>query len=139
VSSANLDLVRSILADWERGDFGTSEWAHDEIEFGIADGIEPGTWTGLANAAGRLRVALSPWQGLRVEAEEYREVDDERILVPIKYGGCGKTSDLSLADMQGPGSLVFHIRSGKVSKLVYYWDRDRALADLGLAPEADSP
>jgi hypothetical protein len=120
------------------GEFGSSEWAHGEIEFGIADGVEPGTWTGLANAAGRLRGALSPWQGLCVEAEEYREVDDERILVLIRYGGRGKTSGLSLADMQEPGSLVFHVRSGKVSRLVYYWDRERALADLGSAGEGDS-
>jgi hypothetical protein len=41
-TSANVDLVRSILAAWGRGDYISSEWIHPEIEFVSADGPEPG-------------------------------------------------------------------------------------------------
>jgi hypothetical protein len=60
--SENLELVRSIYANWKRGDFTSVEWAHPEIEFVFADGPELGSWNGLAGMAEGRRGFLSAWE-----------------------------------------------------------------------------
>jgi len=129
--SSNLDLVRSIYAAWQRGDFGSTEWADPEIEFVFADGPAPGRWTGVAVATASSDF-LSAWEDVRIEADEYRELDRDRVLVLTRGSGRGKTSGLELAQMRTQGAHLFHVRYGKVTRLVRYMDRDRALADLGL-------
>jgi ketosteroid isomerase-like protein len=127
---ANLDLVRSIYADWERGDFGDAEWAEPEIEYVIADGPSPGRWSGLAGMAEAMRDWLGNWEDFRVEAEEFRELDENRVLVLDRSSGRGKTSGLDVE--RARGATLFHIRDGKVTRMRAWFDRDRALADLGL-------
>ena len=134
----NLDLVRSIYAAWERRDFSRSDWADPEIEFVIARGPAPGHWKGLTAMAEAWRGFLSAWDSWSVEADEYRELDDERVLVLDHRSGRGKTSGLELSQIRTQGAHLFHIRDGKVTRLVRYMDRDRAFADLGLAPEGDA-
>jgi ketosteroid isomerase-like protein len=131
--SSNVALVRAIHADWERGDFTHSDWAHPEIEFVFADGPSPGTWKGLAAMRATMREYLSTWQNARLEAEEYRELDDNRVLVLNREYGRGKTSGLDLAQMRARERAdVLCIRGAKVTRLVTYVERDRTLADLGL-------
>jgi ketosteroid isomerase-like protein len=130
--SENLDLVRSIYADLERGDFSRADWADPEIEYVMVGGPEPGRGTGLAGMATGWGEVLSAWEDFRVEVDDYREVDDERVLALIRFRGRGKTSGLEIATT---GAAMFQLRVGKVTRLVHYWDRDRALADLGLPPE----
>jgi len=69
--SANIDLVRSIYADWERGDFSRAEWADPEMEFVFADGPEPASGRGPAAMWGVWRDVLSAWREYRAVAEEY--------------------------------------------------------------------
>jgi ketosteroid isomerase-like protein len=135
MSQENIDLVRSVFARWERGDFGSADWAHPEIEFVIADGPTPGKWTGMARMAEAFRDFLSTWEEYRIEADEYRELDSERVLVLVSFGGHGKTSGLELAQIPTKPADVFHVRGGKVTRLVLYWDHEHALADLGVSEQ----
>jgi ketosteroid isomerase-like protein len=131
--SANLDLVRSIYADWERGDYSHGEWAHPEIEYVYVGGPTPGNWKGLAGMAEGFREWFSAWEGVITRVDEYRALDAERVLVLQGFtGGRGKRSGLELAEMATGGAGLFHVRDGKVTRLAMWWDRDRALADLGL-------
>ncbi len=128
MSSANLDLVRSIFADWERGDYSSAEWAHPGIEYVIVEGPEPGSRTGLAGMRAAWREFLSAWDEWRIFADEYRELDDERVRVLVRSSGRSKTSGLELGQGKRGGSCLFHVRSGKVTRLVVYYDFDGLLA-----------
>ena len=136
MASANVELVRSVHAAWDRGDYSSVEWAHPEIEFVIADGPAPSARSGLAGMAGGFRDYLGAWDDYRIEVEEYRELDDERVLVLTNRTGRGKTSGLELGQMRAKGASLWHVRGSKVTRLVVYWEGERALADLGLAPDS---
>jgi ketosteroid isomerase-like protein len=134
-----LDLVRSIFAAWERGDFSSVAWADPDIEYVFADGPSPGRWTGQAGMAEGFRDWVSAWEELRVEADRYRALDGERVFVLTHVNARGKTSGLEVSQFTATegGANLFHIRDGKVTRLVSYFDRDHALTDLALAPQDD--
>jgi ketosteroid isomerase-like protein len=137
--SANLDLVQSIYAAWERGDYSSAEWAHPEIEFVFADGPSPSRGTGAAGLAAAWGDFLGAWEDFRIEVEEYRELDDERVLVLDRFIARGRTSGYELGET-GPQRLnLFHVRGNKVTKLVRYLERDIGLADLGLDQADGAP
>ena len=133
MSQENVDLVRSMYASWQCGDYSSAAWAHPEIETVMADGPAPGSWTGVVGAAEGWRDFLNVWEDYHSEVEEYRELDDDRVLVLVRRSGRGKKSRIELADMAAKGAVLYHVKDGKVTRQVVYLDRERALADLGLS------
>ena len=139
MSPKGVEIVRSIYEPWGRGDFRSVGWAHPEIEFVIADlGPASGSWKGLSAMEEAWRAYLGAWDEYRTEVDEYRELDGERVLVLVRLSGRGKASGLQLEELRTRAANLFHVRCGKVTRLVLYADRDRGLADLGL-PEQDAP
>src|SRR5512134_2530777 len=125
MSQENVEIVRSIYAAHERGDFSSVEWAHPETEFVISDGPSPGRWTGLAGMAEAWRDFLRACEEYHTQVDEYRQLDGERILVLTHRAGRGKASGMDIGEMRAKGASLFHLRDGKVIRLVFFWDRER--------------
>jgi ketosteroid isomerase-like protein len=131
-AQTNLSIVRSISSAWARGDYSSVEWADAEIQFVIADGPEAGRSTGPAGLAPSLEEFGDAWDEYRSRVEEYRELEDG-VLVLTYATGRGKASGVEIGERR---ANLFRLHAGKVTSLVVYWDRARALADAGLAHAA---
>ena len=133
MSQENVELLRSMLAPWERGDYSSIEGLHPDIEWVVADGPEPGDGKGLPGLGGAWVAWMSAWEDLRIQVDEYRALDDGQVLVLARKSGRGKQSGLEIDDMHAKGAVICHVRDGKVTRMVLYYDRANALADLGLS------
>jgi ketosteroid isomerase-like protein len=129
---SNLELVKSIYADWERGDWSSTSWADPDIEFVMIGGLMDGRWAGIAEMGRAWGMMVNAWKGLTANPAEFRELDDGRVVVFLTNRGRGRTSGIDISEIATKSANVFEIRGGKVTNLTLYWDRDRAIADVGL-------
>ena len=141
--SENLDLVRSIFADWERGDHSSAEWADPEVELVIVDGPNPGTWTGLTAMAGienetlRGRVGTekyfesldAAWEELRLAGGEFRDLGD-RVLWLGRMEGRGRGNG---APVTSPAASLHDFRGGLIWRTCSFLDHSEALRAAGLS------
>ena len=134
MSRENRERVRSIYEATARGDYvSTVAFLHPDIEFTSVGGPDGRSVRGLAEFADQWRDFLRSWEDFRVLPETYRELGDGRFLVLFRRSGHGKVSGMDIAQHVGAeGADVLHLCDGKVIEWLSYWDRDRALADLGL-------
>jgi hypothetical protein len=131
--SDNVDFVRSIYEDWERGEFGSLGWAHAEIEFVVVDGPQPTRIRGLRAMLQYWHEFLDAWDSHSVVVDEYRELNERQVLVLVHSGrGRAKASTLGLGRHGAGGAQILDVREGMVTRLVTYFSRERALADLGV-------
>ncbi len=137
MTAANVDLVRSIYEAWEQGDFSrTTEWAHPQIECASFGGPVTGGYSGPAAIEAGWSEMLDLLDDARPQAQEYRDLDEERVLVLGRLRGREKSSG---EDVEQLRANLFRIRDGQVVRLIFYWSRDRAFADLGLMPNDGAP
>jgi hypothetical protein len=67
--------------------------------------------TGLARVLEMAREYQNHWEDYRAEAEEYRELDDERVLVLVHASGRGTASGVEFGQAR---AHLFHVCDGYV-------------------------
>ena len=135
MASANLDLVRSIYADWERGDFGRTAGLHPDIAWACVGGPEPGQRDRDGRDGRAMRNWLHAWNEWPIEATDYRELDGERILMFCR--GVGGRQDERIGPRAAIDRRGEPLRGPRQQghKARHLLAPRPAFADLGLTPD----
>jgi ketosteroid isomerase-like protein len=115
VASPNVDLVRSLHAAWERGDYSSTEWAHPEIEF-VMEGEffpDPGSYRGVEAMIRAWSGWLGAWEGFHTSEPELIDLGD-RVIAFYTIHGRGRSSGV---EVEAPVANVFTFRAGEVVRL----------------------
>ena len=132
MSQENVELVRTLLSAFDRGDYEAALEALDpEIEWQVPPGISIGrevfrgrdeVWRGFAEW-------LAAWDAHRFEPDEMLDYGDH-VLVGGTQIGRGRGSGV---EVRLPTYHVFTLRHGKVTRHRSYRERSEALAAAGLS------
>jgi ketosteroid isomerase-like protein len=129
VTTDNEELVRRVVADWNRGDFTTDVYA-DDMEFDYSrwapDLSDP------VKGTGNLEKALGPLPEFsEAHFEVRRTIERDDVVVAVLRSTLrGRTSGLDMTEDVG---CVFRVRAGQLTRFALYRDPDEALAAAGLA------
>jgi ketosteroid isomerase-like protein len=129
MSQANVELVRAMLDAWnEGGPDDLVAFMADEHEWHEVDGrpeaAGPPTRRGRDAMHSSLSALFDAWESYRLEPEEVRDVDDDRVVAVVREAARGRTSGLEVESRWG---YLITIREGLITRVEAYRDADRAL------------
>jgi ketosteroid isomerase-like protein len=131
MSQENVEVVRRAVSALARADWqGVFETWDPQIEW---DFEREAVISGFRRGRDEVRAALSSfmteWEDFAVGIEDLVTADDERVMAVAHLTGRGRGSgvplDFRLAN-------IFTIRGGRIVKVKEYFDREQALAAVGL-------
>jgi hypothetical protein len=127
MSEENVERVRSIVANWARGDYSSADWAAADIVFRDGEGRE---WHGLDALGRRWSEFLTVWDHFATTPERVIDVGGDRVLVLVRFEGRGKVSGAPTTAFTG--GQLFTLRDAKVVRLDLYTSTNEALEAAGL-------
>jgi ketosteroid isomerase-like protein len=134
VSQENVEFLSRHLEDWQRDDFDAFvSKTHPDIEWHavlqrLVEG--PGSVYRGREGIGRLWHAYrTEFDGFEVEADEIRDVGDDRVVLLGRISWRGAASGI---ETESPFAMVVTIREGKMFRSLDYLSREDALKAVGL-------
>ena len=134
MSQENVALVQRSLAAWQRDDFDSwlatldlaMEW-HTVFER-LVEGIES-FYQGHDGMRRMWKVYRTEFKALEVEAQEFRDLRDEHVVLLSHFRWRGPASGIVI---ESPLGQVFTIRDGKIVRSMDYLSHADALKAVGL-------
>ena len=125
MSERDVGVVQRLFSALEADDFATALGLFDaEVEWSPTEG----SYHGIEGVGASFIEWMEPWDEHRIEPEEFVEGND-RVLVTVHLTARGQESGL---EVDQRFFQVYTVRDGKISRMVEYVDRARALEAAGL-------
>ena len=132
MSRENVEIVRRIYAEWERGNFlGTSEFFAPDIHVVWIDPIivPAGETHGLNELRETVLDFLRTWEDLTATPEQILDAEHEVVCLSV-WRARGQASGVPVEYHQ---ANVWTCVDGRVTRLVNYGDPEKGLEAAGLA------
>jgi ketosteroid isomerase-like protein len=127
MSQENVEVVRRLFSALEENQFEELLGLFDpEVEWAATEG----SFHGIDGVVRSFIEWMEPWDEHNIDPEEFLESGDRRVLATIHLSGRGERSGMEI------DQRFFHlytVREGKITSMVEYVDRDKALEAAGLS------
>jgi ketosteroid isomerase-like protein len=89
-----------------------------------------GEWHGPEGLLAFVANQMEALEGMWIRPEEYIEVDDDTIVIPVTFGGRARHTEI---DVELSPTHLYEVRDGKALSLRIFSDRAEALAAAGVS------
>jgi ketosteroid isomerase-like protein len=127
MSESSLDIVRQVAERWNAGEFeGMFELYHDDLVVVTGEHWPEANVTMEGKDAFResTRDWLSVWESIEIETDQVEEYGD-RVVANGHWRSTGRVSGL---EGTMPIHMVLTVRDGRIARLEWYPDHERAVA-----------
>jgi ketosteroid isomerase-like protein len=132
VSEENVEIVRGVYSEWERGNFWTADYFHPDIHvrwFAPIAAPAGAETHGIEELTRGMREVLGSYERMTCTAERIIDAGDQVVSVEL-WQGRGKASGI---ETESRNSSLWRFADGKVIYLANYGNQSGALEAAGLS------